>query len=309
MSLLGFGGLKVVSFESRRSVEMASLITRHGGVPVSAPSMREVPHAEPSSGRDLSPRVGEPLDGPSADVDLPGRTFAEALRRGAFYVVVLMTGAGSRALMEAAAPALAPVEFAAALRKVVVVVRGPKPAAVLREIGVTGFLPAPEPNTWREVLAVVRDALRGGGPRHIAVQEHGAPSRELYAELEKDGHSIHAFSVYRWALPEDTAPLRAAVRAVASGEVAIALFTSATQVHHVMRVAAEEGIEDAVRSALSCGVVASIGPVCTEALADQALPPDLQPEHSKMGHLVKEAAARSRAILAAKKGNRYSSDV
>jgi uroporphyrinogen-III synthase len=47
-------------------------------------------------------------------------------------------------------------------------------------------------------------------------------------------------------------------------------------------------------------VVASIGPVCTEALRAEGLEPDLEPEHSKMGHLVKAAAERSLAILEAK---------
>ena len=39
-------GLKVVSFESRRAKEMAELIRRYGGEPVTAPSMREVPLSE-----------------------------------------------------------------------------------------------------------------------------------------------------------------------------------------------------------------------------------------------------------------------
>ena len=42
----GLEGLIVVSFESRRATEMAELIRRHGGIPVVAPSMREVPVAE-----------------------------------------------------------------------------------------------------------------------------------------------------------------------------------------------------------------------------------------------------------------------
>ena len=36
-------GLRVVSFESRRSAEMAELIRNYGGEPIAAPSMREVP--------------------------------------------------------------------------------------------------------------------------------------------------------------------------------------------------------------------------------------------------------------------------
>ena len=42
----GFKGLRVVSFESRRSAEMTDLITRNGGQAIIAPSMREVPLEE-----------------------------------------------------------------------------------------------------------------------------------------------------------------------------------------------------------------------------------------------------------------------
>ena len=43
-------------------------------------------------------------------------------------------------------------DFIAALQRVKVVPRGPKPIAVLRELGVTPALTVPEPNTWRELL-------------------------------------------------------------------------------------------------------------------------------------------------------------
>ena len=56
----------------------------------------------------------------------------------------------------------------------------------------------------------------------------------------------------------------------------------------------------AVRHTLHGGVVASIGPVCSEALRAEGLAPDVEPEHSRMGHLVKAAAERAGAILVAK---------
>jgi uroporphyrinogen-III synthase len=269
MSEKGFGGRRVVSFESRRSVEMASLIERHGGVPVKAPTMREVAITENEA----------------------ARAFARELAAGGFDIVVLMTGGGVRALLEEVAPEVGRDDFARALGLATVVARGPKPAAVLRELGVAGFRVVPEPYTWREVVEV----LSGLGPlagRRIAVQEHGAPSRELYAALEGQGARITPVPVYRWALPEDTGPLRSALHAVAAGEVSIALFTSRAQVENAFSVAAEEGIADEVRRRLAAGFIASIGPVCSEALRAEGLSPHLEPEHPKMGHLVKEAAAR-----------------
>ena len=45
---MDFNGIRVVSFESRRASEMADLIRRYGGSPLSAPTVREVPIEENS---------------------------------------------------------------------------------------------------------------------------------------------------------------------------------------------------------------------------------------------------------------------
>ena len=50
--------------------------------------------------------------------------------------------------------------FLAALRRTRVIVRGPKPAAVLRELDVPVWANAPEPNTWRELMAAVDGTCR-----------------------------------------------------------------------------------------------------------------------------------------------------
>jgi uroporphyrinogen-III synthase len=278
MSETGFGGRAVVTFESRRAVEMASLVERHGGAPIKAPAMREVALTE----------------NPAA------LAFARDLVAGTVDVAILMTGVGTRALVEEIAPALDRAAFAAALGRVpLVVVRGPKPASALRELGVAGFVVVPEPNTWREVAREVADRGKLSGLR-IAVQEHGAPSSELYDELRRAGAVVTPVPVYKWALPEDTGPLRHALREIAGGRAQIALFTSRAQVEHAFAVAAEEGLAGAVRERLQRGVLASIGPACTEALRACGLSPDLEPEHPKMGHLVKAAAERAAAILEAK---------
>ncbi len=273
----GFAGRPVVTFESRRATEMASLIARHGGVAVSAPALRELTIEE----------------NPSA------RAFARKLAAGEWDVVILLTGVGTRALLDEISPELDRLTFAAALGRAITIARGPKPAQVLRELGVAGFVTVPEPNTWREVLA----ALQARGPLtglRVAVQEHGAPSVELYEALARAGAQVTAVAVYKWALPEDTAPLRAALHALAEGRARIALFTSRSQVEHAFAVAAEERITAAVKSALHRGLIASIGPVCSEALRAEGLTPDLEPTHPKMGHLVKESALRATSILDAK---------
>jgi uroporphyrinogen-III synthase len=271
-------GLRVVSFESRRAAEMADLLRHHGAIPVSAPSMREVP-------------LG---DNPVA------REFARRLIAGDIAVVVLLTGVGTRALVAAVEPEYSRERLARALAGVITIARGPKPVAALRELGLTPTVTIPEPNTWREILAATGNVVEVAG-RCVAVQEYGTSNAELLAGLRSRGADVFRVPVYRWALPEDTRPLRAAVRSLAAGGIDVALFTSATQVEHMVRIADEEGVSAALPAALGRMVVASIGPVCSEALRAHRFPVDVEPAHPKMGYLVREAAARSRELLASKR--------
>ncbi len=262
-----FDGLRVLSLESRRAAEMATLIRKQGGDPFVAPSMRELP----------------------LESNPEAFAFAERLFAGQFDMVILLTGVGTRYLDRVLATRYEPGKFAEALRHLTVVVRGPKPAAVMREWQVPIAVQAPEPNTWREVLT----ATEGRSEHTIAVQEYGKPSQELLAGLRARGHEVTTVRVYEWGLPEDTAPLREAVRRLAAGNIDVALFTTSIQVAHLFRIAAEENLEEAVRAALQKVMVASIGPTTTEELVEFGIRPHMEPSHPKMGLLVNEAAQRT----------------
>ena len=81
-----------------------------------------------------------------------GLAFARTLFEGGFDIVIFLTGVGTRALTRVVETVYPLEQFVAALRKIAVIARGPKPVAVLRELGVPVALAAPEPNTWRELL-------------------------------------------------------------------------------------------------------------------------------------------------------------
>ena len=272
---MSFAGMNVLSLESRRSAGIAELIRKQGGEPVLAPSMREAP-----------------LERNEAAFQ-----FAERLFAGEFDMMILLTGVGTRLLHRALSTRYPPERFPEALRRITVVARGPKPAAVLRELDVPVSVAVPEPNTWRELLA----AIRVRPERRIAVQEYGRPNAELLAALRQRGAKVTSVSVYQWDLPEDTEPLRSAARRLAAGELHVALFTTSIQIEHLLRIAAEAGLEAAVLSALRNMVVASIGPTTSEALREAGVHPDLEPTHPKMGFLVQETAQRAPEILRAKK--------
>ena len=62
------------------------------------------------------------------------------------------------------------------------------------------------------------------------------------------GARVTRVPVYQWALPEDTAPLRDAIQAIARGEVDVALFTTSIQVIHLLQIAAEMNLEKELRA-------------------------------------------------------------
>jgi len=276
-----FENRTVVAFENRKGKEIATLIANQHGVPLVAPAMREVPLEE----------------NPAAFA------FAEELLAGRLEAVIFMTGVGTRALMEVLKTRYPQERIVHALTQLLVVPRGPKPIAVLRELQVPIGAMVPEPNTWREVLQTLDQQPQGFllQGRRIAVQEYGVSNATFLDELRKRGAEVVRVPVYRWALPVDVAPLRQALRTIVEGGAQVVLFTNAMQVESVFQVAATENLGQQLRRAFEGCVVGSVGPTCSEALAAHHVRVDIEPEHPKMGLLVHEAAQRASGLLG---GNR-----
>jgi uroporphyrinogen-III synthase len=213
-------------------------------------------------------------------------------------MVILLTGVGTRAVESVLAPHHGAGAFAAELKKVAVVPRGPKPQAVLREWGVPWAVSVPSPNTWRELLAAIVDRPE----RRVAVQEYGKTNEDLIAGLRDRGCDVTAVRVYQWALPIDTAPLREAARRLAAGEFDVLVLTTSMQLPHLAQMADEEGVAVPFAAALRQMAICSIGPTTSESLEDMGLHADMEPSLPKMGILVKEAAERANDIIARKRG-------
>jgi uroporphyrinogen-III synthase len=268
-----FQGLRVLALESRRGTELASLIRTYGGEPIEAPALREVP-----------------LESNPAALE-----FADALMRGEYDMVIFLTGVGTRVLISVVERTYPREAFIAALARTKVVVRGPKPLAVLRGLGVPVWVAASEPNTWRDLLAAIEakaaeQPLQGA---RLAVQEYGVSNTELLEELRGRGARVKPVPVYRWALPEDVEPLKNAVTAIARGEIDVVIFTTSMQLVHLWQIVGEMRLEADVKRGLARAVIASIGPTTTETLKTYGLAADLEASHPKMGVLVREAAERS----------------
>jgi uroporphyrinogen-III synthase len=270
----GFAGLTVAAFESRMAAEMAGLIERCGGRPLVAPALREIPLTDNSAALKFGVRLTtEQID-----------------------ILILLTGVGTTALFELLKTRYPWSSVVAALKQTAIVARGPKPVAALRAFGLQAALTVPEPNTWVDLISTL-DEYRPVKGLRVAVQEYGASNPDLLQALEQRGAEVFRVPIYRWALPEDLAPLRQALDAVIAEKVSVLLITNAAQVDHVMQVLERDGKVEPFRAALTKMVVVSIGPTASERLRQSDWPIDFEPSHPKMGIMVKEASEQARALL------------
>ncbi len=276
-----FNGLRVLALESRRAREIVKLIENLGGVPIVAPSVREV----------------------ALDSNQQALDFQRTLASGQIDVVIFTTGVGVKALAAAVAGVCSKEELARQLNEVTVIARGPKPTAALRELGVRASLTVPEPNTWRDLLALLdqnRDSFPLSG-RRVAVQEYGVTNPELSAGLTDRGAIVSLVNVYQWALPENLAPLEQAIESVIRGDVHVLLVASSVQIRHLFEVAQRMHKAEALQEALSRVVITSVGPLTSEELRGRGLTVDIECSHPKMGFLVQEAAEKAPELLKIKR--------
>ena len=261
---MSFHRARVLAFESRRAKEIGELIRLNEGEPFVAPALIEVPLEENSE----------------------AFAFADRLYEGEIDIVIFLTGVGARLLRQVIASRDGDQKFFEELRKLTIVSRGPKPAAVLREWNVPVAVNVPEPNTWRELLQAVK-ACEG---RAVAIQEYGRSNPELREGLLAQGRRVLTVSVYQWALPTDTEPMKTALTDLIDGRFQSVLFTTGVQIDHFLQFAEAEGQRVEAIRALQGLFVASIGPTCSEALREYGIAPAMEPSHPKMGILVREAA-------------------
>lgn len=257
-------GLRILSFEVRRAAEMQTLLGKQGGRADFVATFREVTN-------EVDPDVLE---------------FGAELITGHHPLVLCLTGVAVKRLLEQLSTRFDAGDLVGALRATVTMCRGPKPSAALREMGVTPTVVVGEPNTWREVLALMESRTEPS----VAVIEYGRPDERLLEGLIRQGRAIRRVPVYHYDLPADTEPMREAVRRIAAGEYDVCLFTSSVQYHGLAEIARQLDLTGPFRAGLNRAYVAAIGPTMAETLADDGVTVDFEPSHAKMGIFVSELA-------------------
>ncbi|HET9934151.1 MAG TPA: uroporphyrinogen-III synthase [Polyangiaceae bacterium] len=253
----------VALLESRMSPELARLVEKHGGAPLSVPALRE---------------------SPAFSVE-HAHSVIDELASGRHEFVVFMTGVAVSLLFEMAEQAGRRPELVRSLRILNTVCRGPKPTAALRGFGVPPTLSAREPFTSAEVIDAMSNVeLRG---RHVLLLHYGERSETLAETLLAQRAELAELWLYRWLMPLDVAPLEELVISLARSEVDALVVTCQAQFRHLYEVAVRIGLEKQLVKALNRDVtVAAVGPTCAAILEAHRVSVDVIPDHPKMGPLV-----------------------
>lgn len=255
-------GKTVAILESRSGAQLAELVRRRGATPLLAPALAEVPDMDPGFIRE----------------------FVAGLVAHPARAAIFQTGVGTRALFGATDALGLTSSLLALLSATTVVVRGPKPTVALRARDIRIDLAAAEPYTTQEVLELLAGVPLEGA--RVVVQRYGATNEKLEAALQARGAEVVEVPTYRWALPQDTAPLVTLMDALDGNKVDAAVFTSASQAGNLFALADTLGRRGAVAAGLNRTLVASVGPVCTAALAHFGVKAGLEARPPKMGPLV-----------------------
>jgi uroporphyrinogen-III synthase len=205
-------------------------------------------------------------------------TWIAQLIAGTFRDTIWLTGEGLRRLAAIATNSGKREAFIAALSLTHIVIRGPKPARALRELGLTPSLAAATPTSQGVMGALATEDIKG---RKIGVQLYpGEGAKPLLEHLHGRGAVLFPVTPYRYASEADTDRVKQIIRDMAAGLFDMIAFTSTPQVERLVDVARETGLEKDLREALLHIRVAAIGPVVEEALHRLGITTLIRPETS-----------------------------
>jgi uroporphyrinogen-III synthase len=255
-------GKVIALLESRLADHVAELIRRRGATAISAPALSEVPIVDPA-----------------AIASLVENWSAQAVK-----LAIFQTGVGTRALFAATDALGITPTLLDLLANTIVAARGPKPTVVLRSRNVRIDYSAADPFTTTQVLEAIAAIDLAG--EIVVVQRYGDVNAALNDAIAARGARVIEVPTYRWALPADTAPLSGLIDALEQSRVDAVVFTSASQVLNFFSVAERSAREAKLRDALNATCIASIGPVCSDALRRHGIKIDIEASPPKLGPLL-----------------------
>ncbi|WP_031470321.1 uroporphyrinogen-III synthase [Sciscionella sediminilitoris] len=235
-------GLRIGVTAARKAEEQIGMLERRGARVLRAPSVEYV----------------------RLDADPALRSATDRVLGLTAPTVVITTGMGLRGWLEAAGEWGLRAELTELLGSARILVRGPKAAGAVREIGLRERY-TPESETDAELLAYL--LAEGVDGAEIVLQSHGEPLPALTDPLRAAGARVTELLPYRWQVPEDTAPMRDLFELACSGELDAVTFTSAPAAQALIQVCGPAELAAALRGVL----VACVGPVTAKPLLDRGI--------------------------------------
>lgn len=257
-------GCVVLITAERRATELAGALERRGATVRHAPSLSMLPHSDDEA---LLERTRDIIANPPD-------------------VVVVTTGIGFRAWVEAADAVGLVDGLVAALRGSRIIARGPKARGAIQAAGLTADWVA-ESETSGEVAEVLLD--EGVDGLNIVIQHHGAGADGLDDAFRQAGADVRNIVVYRWGPPKDPELVEASVRAVADGEIDAVTFTSAPGAASWLSIAKEHGLLEKVLARTDV-LFCAVGPVTAMPLHQVGIEP-LMPDRGRLGSFVRAIVA------------------
>jgi uroporphyrinogen-III synthase len=252
----------------RRASEQAELLRRRGATVIDAPTI-----ATAYLGSD------ERL-----------RRATEAMIASPPDALVITTGIGIRAWIEAAQSWGLDRALLHVLAGARVFSRGPKAAAAAQVLGLEVWATAPDERmtgVHAMLAAEVTPSTR------VAVQCFGDDTQDVAASLAGIDAVVTMVPVYRWQQPADLRPAETLVRNALDGRVHAITFTSAPAVRNLFAIARTLDVDDELRDVMNGPIVAAcVGPACADAARAVGIDEPLAPPVGRLGLMVRALSER-----------------
>jgi len=248
-------GCRIAVPESRELDLFTRMLERHGAIAVRCPLVSIHDVEDPA-----------PVD-----------AWIDRLVQGRNDIVVLYTGEGLSRLLGFARRKGIEEAVISALSKTFKIARGPKPAKVLRGIGLVPDVMADEPTTAG--LTRTLSGLHIAG-KCIGVLLYPGGEELLPSFLEAAGAQVDPVLSYRYASDEEDEQVLGFIQALASGSIDLIAFTSTAQVRRLQEVARRFGQEAELDAAMRRIPIAAVGPVTAQAIEKAGWPVGAMPQDS-----------------------------
>jgi uroporphyrinogen-III synthase len=245
-------GRTVALAEGRQLEELARLLECEGATTLRCPMLSIIDAPDPA----------------------PVVAWLRELSADRFSHVILLTGEGLRRLLGLAQREDLREAAIAALQRVRIVTRGPKPVQALREVGLTPTLVASAPTTPGVIATLQSEPLAG---QTAGVQLYSESNAPLVQFLEEAGATVRTVLPYVYAPSADADRVADLMDRMAAGQVDAIVFTSAPQVDRLYQIAEERGLTARLTQGLERTRVAAVGPVVADKVRSRGGRVDILP--------------------------------